>query len=71
MSNLKLTITKFKKQKALITQTSFYYHEELYDEYEGVQDCKQSRDSPLDQHLECYKPEDFAMDNEKVPVTSY
>ena len=40
--------------------------EELYDEYEGVQDCKQSRDSPLDQHLECYKPEDFAMDNEKV-----
>lgn len=45
--------------------------EELYDDYEGVQDGKQSRDSSLDQHLECYKPEDFAMDNEKVPVTSY
>ena len=42
--------------------------EELYDEFEGVQDDKQMGDnsSNTSAHLDCYKPEDFAMDNEKV-----
>nr|WNR58487.1 NF-kappaB [Mytilus coruscus] len=42
--------------------------EELYDEFEGVQDDKQLGDSSssTSAHLDCYKPEDFAMDNEKV-----
>ena len=40
--------------------------EELYEEYEGVQTDKTTEDNSIIPDLERYKPEDFAMDNEKV-----